>query len=356
MRKLKISLAIILVAVISLCNSSFLYAKNVYADSIILPLIQNQSFELEGGWDIEATENTLDESKLSYVSENVYDGERYLQLSEDKYLVKTSDYIEIDGQDNYIFGVKFIASALDSSCRVIIETFDSANNFLGNITSQIKNPRRVGEWTDVYAYFNADVNVAKVKIAIALSALNASVGLDYVYSNKDIVKSIFGASISLQKGKSSIRFTGQVDKNAFDNYPIGTAQVGILFAPRSAVEHIGDFTINGIGLDVGRALMLGTWNNSDTADLDGYYEFVCTMGNMHVKEALTLSISVRMFVKIQDGASERYIYSTFDLEDNSRSIQDVALRLKEKTEIYSKYDDVQRAIIDAYALGELPNV
>lgn len=354
MRKLKISLAIILVAVISLCNSSFLYAKNVYADSIILPLIQNQSFETEGGWDIEATDATLDESKINYLNENAYDGEKYLQLSDGEYIVKTSDYIEIDGGDNYIFGVKFTASVLDVSCQVIIETFDSSNNFLGNVSGEIKNPMQVGSWTDVQAYFTADDNVAKVKIAMDLNALNASVGLDYAYGNKDIVETVFGASISLQKGKSSIRFTGRVDKNAFDQYPQGTASFGILFAPTSAVESAGDFTINGIGLDVGRAVILGTCNNGDTADLDGYYEFICAMGNMHVKEALNLSISVRMFVKIQEGESERYIYSTFDLEDNSRSIKDVALRLKENTETYAKYDDVQRAIIDAYALGELP--
>ncbi len=354
MRKLKISLAIVLVAVLSLCNYGFPYAKNVYADGIILPLIQNQSFEIEGGWDINATDNTLDENKINYLSENAYDGEKYLQLSDGEYTVKTSDYIEIDGGDDYVFGVKFIASALDTSCQVVIETFDSSNDFLGNVRGEIKTPTLIDVWTDVQVYFSADDNVAKVKIAIVLDALNANVGLDCAYGNKDIVETVFGASINLQKGKASIRFTGRVDKKAFDQYTQGTASFGILFAPTAALNLVGDFTLNGVSSDMGRAVILNNCNNMDTADLDGYYEYVCTMGNMNAKEALTLSISVRTFVRIEENGIERYIYSNFDLEDNSRSIQEVALRLKENAETYAKYDDVQRAIIDAYALGEMP--
>ncbi len=354
MRKLKISLAIILVAVISLCNSSFLYAKNVYADSIILPLIANESFEIEGGWDIESTDNSLDERKLSYPTENAYDGQRYFALSDGEYIIKTTDFIEIDGEDNYIFGIKYIASSLDDTCQVNVQTFDMENNLISTISGEEKTATIVDVWADAQVYLSANENVVKVKLVAKIKAVNGIVGLDYAYGNKDIVKTVFGASISLQEGTTSIRFTGRVDKTAFDQYPKGTVSIGILFAPTLALNLVGDFTLNGVSSDMGRAVILNDCNNQDTADLDGYYEYVCAMGNMHAKQALTLSISVRTFVKIEENGNERYIYSTFNLEDNSRSIQDVALRLKQDTETYYKYDDVQRAIIDAYALGELP--
>ena len=117
---------------------------------------------------------------------------------------------------------------------------------------------------------------------------------------------------------------------------------------------VGDFTLNGVSSDMGRAVILNDCNNKATADLDGYYEFVCTMGNMHVKEALTLSISVRTFIRIEENGNERYIYSNFDLKSNSRSIKEVAINLKADADTYNKFDSLQRSIIDAYALGELP--
>ena len=80
------------------------------------------------------------------------------------------------------------------------------------------------------------------------------------------------------------------------------------------------------------------------------------MGNMHVKEALSLLLSARAFMKVEIDGVERYIYSTFDLTDNSRSVQMVASNLKANSDVYNKYDAVQRAIIDAYALGELPRL
>ena len=354
MRKLKISLAIILVAVIMLCNSSFLYAKNVYADNIILPLIQNQSFEIEGGWDIEATDNSLDESKLSFPAENAYDGQRYFALSDGEYLVKTTDYIEIDGEDNYIFGIKYITSSLDNTCQVSVQTFDMENNLISIVSGEEMVAKLVDTWSDAQVYLSANDNVAKAKLVIKIKAVNGIVGLDYAYGNKDIVKTVFGASISLQEGTTSMRFTGRVDKAVYDSYSANSVSVGILLMPTGALSNVGEFTIRGVSDESGRAIIVDNWNNQDSALTDGYYEFVCTMTNMHAKEALTFFLSARAFMKIETGGEVKYIYSSFDVDSNSRSVKEVALRLKADTETYFKYDDVQRAIIDAYALGELP--
>ncbi len=353
-RKVKIGLIVLLVAVISLCNSSFLYAKNVYADSIILPLIANQSFENQDGWSIEKVDESLEENDIAYPNQNAYDGDEYLQLSDGEYLVKSTDFIQIDGQDDYVLGVKYISSSLDNSCTIDVETFDSSNNLISTILGQESSARLVDVWLDEQTYFNANESVSKIKIVIKINAINGSVGIDYAYGNKDIIKTNFGASISLQKGKTEIRFLGRIDKEVYDNYWGNSVSVGILFAPTNALTNAGEFTLKGVSSNASLAIFANKWTNQQIADSEGYYEFACVMENMHAKEALTLSLSARAFIKITAQGKERYIYADFDKESNSRSVQKVALNLKANTELYQKYDDVQRAIIDAYAQGELP--
>lgn len=354
MRKLKICLAILLVAVISLCNSSFLYAKNVYADNIILPLITNDSFESDNGWQVDCISGTLDETKLNYVYENAYDGARYFALSDGEYLVKTTDFIDVDGGDNYVFGIKYISSSLDNSCKISVETFDSSNNLLSTITGEEKSPNLTDVWANVQVDLTASSNVAKVKLIIEIKATNVAVGIDYAYGNKDVIETLFGASIFLKEGNSGIRFTGRVDKVVYDGYALNSVSVGILLMPTNYLERVGEFTLKGVSSESGRAIIADKWANQNSADTDGYYEFNCAMQNMHVKEALTLKISARAFIKITIDGVEKYFYSDFDLEGNSRSIQGVAINLKADTETYNRFDSLQRSMIDAYALGELP--
>ena len=354
MRKLKISLAIILVAVISLCNSSFIYAKNVYADNVILPPIINQSFESDNGWQIEMLNGTLDESKLGYVSENAYDGERYLSLCDGEYVLKSTDYITIDGKDNYFFGIKYITSSLENFCKIEIETFDSLGNLISTIAGEQTSPSLIDVWTDAQVYLTANESVEKVKLVVKIKAINGVVGIDYAYGNKDIVKTLFGASISLKEGNSGIRFTGRVDKAVYDGYSLNSVSVGILLIPTNYLERVGEFTLQGVSSESGRAIIADKWSNQNTADTDGYYEFDCAMQNMHVKEALALRISARAFIKVTIDGVERYFYSDFNVESNSRSIKEVAINLKADADTYNKFDALQRSIIDAYALGELP--
>ncbi len=364
MRKLKISLAIILVAVISLCNSSFLYAKNVYADSIVLPTIYNQSFEIEDNnenlikptnWQVEACTGELDKCTFIIDDENAYDGQKYYQVTDGEYVIKSNEFIDIDGEDDYVFGIKYKTSSLDNSCSVYIETYYDSDKPISIIEGQIKAPVLTDTWLDAQVSFDADIRVNKVKVCIKINAKDGNVGIDYAYANKDIIKINFGASISLKKGKSAIRFTGQVDKDAFDKFLGKSVSVGVLIMPTNAFETVGEFTLKGVSSQIGRAVIADRWNNYDSIDDDGYYEFTCVMENMHVKEALTLSLSARAFIKIVEDGEEIYFYSTFDLEDNSRSIQEVAVNIKSDLENYFRYDEVQRTIIEAYALGELPN-
>ena len=345
-----------------LSNSGCIHIKKVHADSMILPLIVNDSFELEDArsdfakpsdWRVNA-EKTINKNKLLFVSENAYDEQKYYQLTDNVYTIKTSEFISIDGGNDYVFGIKYITSSLENSCDVNIETFDNSGNYLSTVIGETGGPTKVNTWLDEQVCFNASEKVSKVKIAIKVKALNGSVGIDYVYGNKDIIKTNIGASISLQKNMTGIRFLGRVDKATYDKYLDQSISVGIIIAPTNALKEAGEFTVKGVSSDSARAVITDKWTNKDTADKDGYYEFACVMKNMHVKDALTVSLSARTFIRFTSGGKERYIYSTYDLDNHSRSIQSVALKLKDDAENYLKFDDFQRTIIDAYALGELP--
>ncbi len=362
MAKVKISFIMLLVAVLLLCNTSFFSPKNVYAESVFVPQIENDSFELQDGssefikpnaWQVEAKAN-FNKQNVSYVIENAYDAQSYYCLSANEYTIKSEDYVKIDGSDDYVFGVKYITSSLENSCVMYLETFDSSNNLISTIVGGVESPTMTDTWLDTRVHYTANTNVSKIKIIIELNALDGDVGIDYVYGNKDVVKTNFGASISLQKGITSIRFLGRVDKAFYDAHIDNFISVGIVFAPTNAVLNAGEFTIDALGARNSEVLFAKNWNNQGSIDTDGYYEFACKMENMHAKEALTFSLSARAFIKISINGKDKYIYADFNLEDNSRSVQKVAQNLKADTENYLKYDDVQRAIIDAYALGELP--
>ncbi len=364
MGKIKRTLIIFIIAVLCLSNAGCSIIRKAYAESIILPPIVNDSFESQQeqsayskpiGWQVDAVDQ-VEIGNVAFINENAYDGQSYYQVSGDEYTVKTEDYIDIDGGESYVFGVKYITSSLENSCTINIETFDNENNLLSTIANQVEEPKLVDTWLDTQFYINASTSVSKVKIAIKINALNGDVGIDYAYGNKDIIKISFGASISLQQGKTEMRFTGQIDKTAYEKFLGKSVSVGILFMPTNAFNQTGEFTIKGLSSETGRASVADKWKNQETIDSDGYYEFACAMKNMHVKEALTVSISARAFIKFTEEGKEKYIYSTFNLEDNSRSIQGVAQKLKADTTNYQKYDELQRMIIDAYALGELPKI
>ena len=364
MRKIKISLIMFIIAVLCLSNSACFHVKNAYAESIVLPLIANQSFEVEdtqsavvkpSDWEVVSANQPV-ENQLLFVSENAYDGQKYYQLNGGKFTVKTQDFIEINGGERYVFGIKYITSSLENSCAISIQTYDDKNNLLGIISPQVSEHVLLDTWLDKQICFNANENVAKVKMLIQINAENGSVGIDYAYGNKDVINLLFGASISLQEGKTELRFLGRVDKKIYDEYLDKSVSVGVIFMPTNAYKSVGEFTIKGLTSQTGVASFVEKWQNQETAEADGYYEFACAMKNMHKKEALTVSISARAFIKFNDNGKERYIYSTFDIEDNSRSVQTVAKNLKADTKNYLKYDGLQRAIIDAYAIGELPKI
>ena len=171
--------------------------------------------------------------------------------------------------------------------------------------------------------------------------------------DSEIIKLNDGASISLQKENTMIRFIGRVDKATYDQYS-DSIRVGIIIAPTNALKEASEFTIDGLSSNAVRVVSANGWLNENTAEQDGYYEFACAMKDMHFKEALTLSLSARAFIRLTSGENQEYVYSDFDLEKNSRTIQDVAKKLKDDIVNYIKYDQVQQTIIDAYALGELP--
>ena len=140
MRKIKRSLIILMIAILCLSNVACSNVRNVYAESIVLPAIINESFELEdseseilkpSGWLVE--KNGDFEGDFAFVSKNAYDGVKYYQLSDGEYTLRTEDYIEINGWENYVFGAKYISSSLENKCEIFIEAFDNSNKLLSNV-------------------------------------------------------------------------------------------------------------------------------------------------------------------------------------------------------------------------------
>ena len=148
--------------------------------------------------------------------------------------------------------------------------------------------------------------------------------------DKQNIEVVKGASIRLTEDLSGIRFQGKISaefKKQMEQQgkPISA---GILLTPTENIE--ADTTrFNLPYLDANNLqytiLNAKVWNNEKIAEEEGFYGYNCVMVDI-LPQNIDRLFSARAFVRYRDektGISE-YIYSDFNLKDNSRCIYDIA--------------------------------
>ncbi len=212
------------------------------------------------------------------------------------------------------------------------------------------------EWNELGFYYRS-VSGGVCSFSITLSN-SYKLYLDDVFvqeqqtNTNSQIKLYDGAAIRLDTSNSGLRFTAQVGYDYFNS--LKDASAGIIILPTSSLKdgvvelalHKLDNTLHG---DV-KYLMVNVldFENNPTAKRDGSYVFSGTMDNI-LPQNVDRKFSARAFVKYTnaDGLPE-YVYSDFDLENNSRSVHDVALYWA-KPEYSQEFTPEQFKILSNYA-------
>ncbi len=351
---------ILSLALVLICNASFFMSpKNAYAEVNALVDIQNASFEqvdaqtgLPLGW---VVNQNLGEN--AFITQNAYDGAQYYQITDGEKLLQTQEFAEINGAYDYVFGVKFISSSQKSTCKISVSTFDSQNQLVKTEHSEQVQIKLVNAWQDVSVKIAKDENAVGVKIEITVDA-EGSVGIDAVYGNVDFLTLYDGASISLETTTTAIRFSGQVGKDVFDNLSqkYDSVSVGIMLMLTDKLDVTGEFSVQGFSTTGYRCMLIQAdyWSNTSTAEQDGCYKLHCSLINLGQAQ-LQVELCARLYVKYTENGQEKYIYSNYSVENNSRSLYSVAVMALADEQTFATYDQVQKSIIMAYAQNQMPD-
>lgn len=349
------------------CMGAFLMPKTAKAAQIILPEIVNASFEQNQpfGWDI--TSVNLDSNNHGVSSEVFYDGLSSYKFKENEYLIKSTDFIAVNADSEYVFGFKFYSLNLYNTCKLSIDAYGQNGEYLYTADGETISATNTGVWQDVRQNFISHQNACKIKIKILVKATDEKAFIDDVYAHKNFVHTLDGASINLETtptaldNKGQLRFTGKLDRDAFDEFTsiYTNATVGFMLIPTSHLEGGGEYTLKSI-VDAGkqnsvRILTVEKWSNFYTIDEDGYYNFDCAIRGMS-GQSLKAEISVRVFVKYYENAQEKYLYADYKENLNSRSVYSVAVMAKADEQTFNSYSEGQKEKINAYIEGREPNL
>ena len=374
MIKKRCILSILLIIVLTLVSTSSVFAvpNKVFANTSIFLDIKNSSFEntitdefdkpFVSDWVING-ENFVSDN-VNVVSTSAYEGRNSLQLKNGVFNIESKEFIEIENSAQYLFGVKFVFSDVDDSLQISVKTYNSQNEIIATHKSQtiISKQENLDKWQEAFLMVDKDANAKKVKISIEVDSKKGSVGVDNVYGYKNFVNLYNGASISLEKNIVQIRFTAKIDIDVYqtfiNNYSF--VSVGMLLSPKEQVDKVGEFTVKGIP-ENGKMAMISAsnWNNPNSYMKDGYYTFCAGFGQHGyggLENIINGEIVVRAYVKYTENGKENIIYSSWNLNDNCRSIRQVANSAKQDIEVYNSYSLDQQEIISAYIEGRTPNV
>ena len=358
----------VLTLITTLCF--FAMPKNAYANVNIFANVKNNSFELTSeqfgkdlptDWVING--NNFDSDKVGVISTNAYDQLKYLQVENDSYVIESQDYIQIESDYDYMFGVKMLFSNADDSITLKTYSYNDDNELIGSHQSQTVQSKQelIDTWQETFFVLNKNASVKKVKIAIEINASNGRVGIDSVYAYKNFISLYDGASISLERNVLSIRFTAKLDVNIYqallNNYE--NVSAGIIVSPKSQLLKSGEFTIQGV-TEKDKIIVspASHWNNPLTYEQVGYYEYFsafASSGYSSLTSYINIAFTTRAYIKYTEGGVEKIIYSSWSFENNCRTIKQVATLAKQDTEVYNSYPLDQQEIITAYAEGRAPN-
>ena len=353
------------------CTGAFLMPKTVKATEILLPEIKNFSFEqLEPfGWEISASD--IDGGSYHLSNQVFYDGEKSCRLEQNVYTIKNTDFINVDVNSEYVFGVKTYFSEIGNSCKLSIEVFNNNGEYLYSAEGKSAISNKQGAWQDISSVFQTQQNASKIKVKVEVDATSGYVCIDNVYGHKNFLKVLDGASINLEttdlalSRKGQLRFTAKIDKQAYDDfanaYNLDNPQksIGFMLVPTTHLENVGEYTFKAFSdADNDKSILnlaLNEWSNLYTIDEDGFYKFECILYGIE-EEKIKVDVSVRAYIKYYENGQEKYLFSNYDEMVNSRSVYSVAVKAKEDEQMYSQYSQGQKEIINAFIEGREPNL
>ena len=179
-RRCFLSMLLIFVLTLSAMLGVFATHKNAYANVNIFADVKNSSFEsvdstsfgkdLPTDWVIDSQNFDID--NVNVISINAYDRIKYLQVEGGTYLVESQDYIQIENDYDYLFGVKMLFDSADDSVTLIVKTYSEDNDLIGTYQSQtvVGAPNLIGTWQESFFVLNKNASAKKVKIAIEINA------------------------------------------------------------------------------------------------------------------------------------------------------------------------------------------
>ena len=366
-----VSLFLIIAITLVFSSSVFLPNNNAYASSNIFLDVKNPSFEsttqddygkpCATDWSVSAQDFNAD--NVNVISTKAYDKTKYLNFEKNSYTLQTKDYIEIDGGIEYVFGAKTIFSSIDDTFSLSVQIYNSSNQLISTHQGPtvISKQASLEKWQETFFTIITDSQAKKAKIIMQVNAEKGAIGVDNIYGHKNFIKLDRGASICLEKNVLEIRFMAKVDVETyqmiFDNYQ--DVGVGMVLSPKQQVNSSSEFTIKGITLNGAmETIDANHWNNPTTFEQDRYYSFYCAFGQVGYEEMesfLDGEIVARAYIKYTENNKEKYIYSVWDMDNNCRSIRQVAQKAKQDERVYNSYTLAQKEIICAYIEGRVPN-
>lgn len=370
-RRCFLSIFLIFVLTLSATLGVFATPKNAFANAEIFADVKNSSFEsvnsenfgkdLPTDWVIDS--QNLDIENVNVISINAYDRIKYLQVEGGTYSVESQDYVQIENDYDYLFGVKMLFDSAEDSVTLIVKTYSEDNDLIGTYQSQtiVSASDLIGTWQETFLVLNKNESAKKVKVCVEINATNGKVGVDNVYAYKNFISLYNGASISLERNVLSIRFTARVDVNIYEtllnSYDEVTA--GIIVSPRSQVLKSGEFTIKGVTEKDKIIVSPAThWNNPLSFEQDGYYDYFSAFASQSyasLQGYIGIAFTTRAYVKYIENGVEKVLYSNWSYENNCRTIKQVATLAKQDEETYNSYPPDQQEIITAYIEGRIPN-
>lgn len=169
-----------------------------------------------------------------------------------------------------------------------------------------------------------------------------------------LVETENGASIRANSSEPGLRFKGRVNKSVYDGltkfYGAENVETGMIIVPEDFLEGGTDFTAEALKERSPLFIVAEKFNNETRAEEDGYYGFNCALIEI-APENTDRKFAARAYIKCFDGATEKYVYATYNKDNHCRSVYEVATAAEENL---SKEDDnfEVEAIINEY-LGKV---
>ena len=169
-----------------------------------------------------------------------------------------------------------------------------------------------------------------------------------------LVETENGASIRMNAREPGLRFKGRVNKSVYDGltkfYGAENVETGMIIVPEDFLEGGTDFTAEALKERSPLFIVAEKFNNETRAEEDGYYGFNCALIEI-APENTDRKFAARAYIKCFDGATEKYVYATYNKDNHCRSVYEVATAAEKNLSEEDDNFEVE-AIIDEY-LGKV---